>query len=232
MQYRSFVGYLPVPYVHGMTVGELARMINGEGWLGSGAKCDLQVVPMTGWKRDMWFDQTGLHWVPTSPHIPRADTALYYAATGIMGELQVISEGVGYTLPFELAGAPWIDPQGLADELNRRKLPGVLFRPTFFRPFYTRHAGKTCGGVHILFTDRDNVDLTPIQFHVMDTIRRLYPERRLFGNNRDAMFDKVCGTDRIRRMFLEGRPIGEIVDFWRHGGEVFRSRRANYLLYD
>ena len=232
MQYQSFVGYMPIPYVHGLTVGELARLINGAGWLEGGVKCDLQVVPMKGWRRDMWFDQTGLTWVPTSPHVPRAETSLYYAATGIMGELRVISEGVGYTLPFELAGAPGIDPQKLADELNSRKLSGVFFRPTHFQPYYGPYAKQTCGGVHILFTDRDQAELTPIQFHVMHAVRELYPEIRLFGNKRDAMFDKVCGTDRVRRMFLDGRPIEEIIAFWGQGVEEFRGRRAKYLLYD
>ncbi len=232
MQYQSFVGYMPIPYVHGLTVGELARMINGEGWLKGGVKCDLQVVPMKGWRRDMWFDQTSLTWVPTSPHVPRAETSLYYAATGIMGELRVISEGVGYTLPFELCGTPDVNPQKLADELNNRRLPGVFFRPAYFQPYYGPYAKEMCGGVHILFTDRDQAALTPIQFHVMDAVRRLYPETQLFGNKRDAMFDKVCGTDRVRRMFLDGRPIEEIVGYWAQGVEEFRSRRAKYLLYD
>lgn len=231
MKYQSFVGYLPIPYVHGLTVGELARMINGEGWLEGGIKCDLQVIPMKGWQREMWFDQTGLTWVPTSPHVPRAETSLYYAATGIMGELRVISEGVGYPLPFELAGAPGIDPQKLADELNSRGLPGVHFRPAYFQPYYATHAKKMCGGVHILFTDRDRAELTPIQFHVMHAVRQLYPDTKLFGNKRDAVFDKVCGSDRIRGMFLEDRPLVEIIAFWQQGVEQFRARRASYLLY-
>jgi len=163
LEYQSFVGHLPIPYVHGMTVGELAQMINGEGWLAGGVKCHLKVIPMKGWRRDMWFDQTGLHWVPTSPHIPRASTALYYAATGIMGELRVISEGVGYTLPFELCGKPGVDPQKLADELNGRKLSGVFFRPLYFNPFYGPYARQTCGGVHVHFTDRDAAELTPMR---------------------------------------------------------------------
>jgi len=232
MQYQSFVGHLPIPYVHGLTVGELAQMINGEGWLAGGVKCDLQVIPMKGWRRDMWFDQTGLTWVPTSPHIPRADTALYYAATGIMGELGVISEGVGYTLPFELCGLPGLDPQKLADELNGRKLPGVFFRPLYFNPFYGRYAGQMCAGAHVHFVDRDAAELTPIQFHVMDAVRRLHPETKLFGSNRDATFDRVCGTDRIRRLFEAGRPLDEILAVWRQGVEDFRARRARYLIYD
>ena len=126
--YFSFVGRYPIPYAHGLTIGELARMMNGEGWL-NGRKCRLTVIPMQGWKRDMDWNATGLPWVPSSPHIPHSRTALYYAATGIVGDQPALNIGVGYTLPFELAGAPGIGPQTFARELNRRKLPGVTFRP-------------------------------------------------------------------------------------------------------
>ncbi|MFH1747165.1 MAG: DUF1343 domain-containing protein [Planctomycetota bacterium] len=232
MQYKSFVGYLPIPYVHGLTVGELARMINGESWLPDGAKCDLHVVPMQGWHRKMWFDETGLNWVPTSPHIPRAETSLYYAATGIMGELQVISEGVGYSLPFELAGAPGLDPHKLADELNSRNLPGVFFRPTYWQPYYTEYAKQTCAGVHIVWTNRNRAELTNVQFHVMDAVRKQNPSLKIFGNKRDKMFDKVCGTDRIRKLFQSGNPLSEVLDCWREGTREFRQLRAPYLLYE
>ncbi|MBU0637634.1 MAG: DUF1343 domain-containing protein [Planctomycetes bacterium] len=232
LEYKSFVGYLPIPYVHGLTVGELATMINGEGWLAGAVRCDLHVVRMKGWRRDMWFDQTGLKWVLTSPHIPRADTALFYAATGIMGELRVLSEGVGYTLPFELAGAPGLDPQRLADELNRRQLPGVYFRPLLWRPYYASYAEQTCGGVQLHLTNRDRVELTALQFHVMDAVRQVNPDRKLFGNKRDRMFDKVCGTARIRQLFEQGRPLDEILAVWHEGLDEFRMLRERYLLYD
>ncbi|HEY3244665.1 MAG TPA: DUF1343 domain-containing protein [Phycisphaerae bacterium] len=231
MKFQSFVGYVPIPYVYGLTCGELARMINGEGWLPGGARCDLTVVPLRGWRRAMWFDQTGLTWVPTSPHVPRADSALFYAATGIMGELQVISEGVGYTLPFELAGAPWIDGAALATNLNARRLPGVWFRAMHFQPFYAHYSQKPCGGVQVHITDRQRVDLTAIQFHIMDAVRALYPEQRLFGGSRDAMFDKVCGTDEIRRMFEAGEHVDAIVRYWNRGRAVFRTKRTAYLMY-
>ncbi len=231
-KHRSFVGFLPIPYVHGMTVGELAGMINGEGWLSEGRRCDLQVIRMDGWHRAMWFDQTGLPWVPTSPHIPRSDVALFYAATGIMGELHVISEGVGYPLPFELCGRPGLDPTALAESLNGRKLPGVHFRPTYWRPYYLRFVGETCGGVQITFTDRDRAALTPIQFHVMDAVRKLEPDLALFGNGRDAMFDKVCGTDRVRGLLTEGAPLERVLALWDEGVEAFRAQRKPYLLYD
>jgi len=233
MKYASFVGKYPVPYLYGMTCGELARMINGEGWLADGVQCELIVIAMRGWKRDMGFDQTRLPWVPTSPHIPHSHVAMFYAATGIMGELQIISEGVGYTLPFELAGAPFItDAQAFAKALNDRKLPGVRFRPMYFRPYYLdRIKSKQCGGVQIHITDRDRVDLTGIQFHIMDVVRNLYPRVKLFGNKRDGMFDKVCGTDRIRKMFLKNKSAEQIIKFWNTGRDSFLKKRAKYLIY-
>lgn len=232
-KFSSFVGQYPIPYIYGMTCGELARMINGEGWLKDGAKCRLTVIAMRNYDRSMWFDHTRLPWVPTSPHIPSADTAMFYAATGIMGELQVISEGVGYTLPFQLAGAPFIvDADAFARELNDRRLPGVVFRPTHFKPYYIeRIRDMDCGGVQVHITDRDKVELTTIQFHVIDAVRKLYPKQKLFGNGRDEMFDKVCGTDRVRGMFEEGRPIGEIIAFWNADLKTFTRRQERYLIY-
>jgi len=232
-RFASFVGQYPIPYVYGMTCGELALMINDQGWLADGESCRLTVIAMDGWTRDMDFDATGLPWVPTSPHIPTADTALFYAATGIMGELQVVSEGVGYTLPFKLAGAPFIrDAAAFAEALNDRKLPGVTFRPMYFTPFYMdRIKGKPCGGVQIHLTDPAAADLTAIQFHVLDVVRRLYPEVELFGRGRDGMFDKVCGTDRIRRMFERGEPLPRILDYWNDDRAIFLRQRARYLIY-
>lgn len=231
LKFKSFVGHLPIPYIYGMTCGELARMINNEGWLPGGLKCSLTVVPMRGWRRDMTYEQTGLLWVPASPHIPRADSSLFYAATGIMGELQVINEGVGYPLPFELAGAPWIDAEKFARALNDRKLSGVYFRPLYYEPYYGTHAKTPCGGVQIYITDPARADLTGIQFHVMDAVRSMYPDVKLFGNKRDGMFDNVCGTDQIRRMFQAGRPVGEILRHWHGGCGPFLAKRAKYLMY-
>lgn len=231
----SNVGKYPIPYVYGLTCGELARMINEEGWLANGVRCKLTVIPMTGWRRDMWFDQTGLPWVPTSPHIPRADVAMFYAATGIMGELQTVSEGVGYTLPFELAGAPFIkDAAALAQNLNNRRLAGVRFRPIYFKPYYIdRFKGQQCGGVQIHITDRDRVELTPIQFHIMDAIRELYPNQNLLGEGKRLdMLSKVCGTDRIGEMLQRNTPSEEIIRFWNSDLDEYTARRTRYLLYD
>jgi len=230
--FRSTVGRYEIPYVYGLTCGELARMINGERWLAGGVQCRLHVVPVKGWNRRMWFEDTGLPWVMTSPHIPAPDAAAGYAATGILGELGVVNEGVGYTLPFRLLGAPWLDGDRLATELASRKLPGVRFRPISYTPYYFRFKDEDCRGVQLYFIDRDAVELTTIQFHVMDIVRKWHPDRKLFGRDRDAMFDKVCGTDRIREAFVHGRPIGEILAIWREGVERFRQRRAKYLLYE
>jgi len=143
----------------------------------------------------------------------------------------VVSEGVGYSLPCHLLGAPWLDSDVLLRDLASRRLPGVRFRPLTFTPYYYEHKDQTCRGVQIYITDRRNVELTPIQFHVMDIVRRRYPEHRLFGGKRDRMFDQVCGTDLIRKAFLDGKSIDEILAIWREGLEDFRSRRAKYLLY-
>ncbi len=233
-RFSSMVGKYPIPYIYGLTCGEVARMVNGEGWLANGVKCQLTVIAMRGYERGMWFDQTGLPWVLTSPHIPRADVSLFYAATGIMGELQVVSEGVGYTLPFELAGAPFIkDAEGFARALNERNLPGVHFRPIYFRPYYIdRVKGQQCGGVQIHITDRDAVDLTGIQFHVMELVRKLHPDVDLFGvKGRANMFDKVCGTSRVREMFQRGTSAAEIIRFWNSDRDDYLKMRNRYLIY-
>ncbi len=230
MEYQSFVGYLPIPYVHGLTVGELARMIVGEGWPPTCRKLRLTVVPMRGWRRDMNFDDTGLHWVPTSPHVPRSDSALFYAATGIMGELRIISEGVGYPLPFEVAAAPMLDAQRLADALNARRLRGVQFRPVHYKPYYASYKGELCNGVQIHLTDPEQADLTTIQFHVMQIARDNF-DVELFNGKRDAMFDKVCGTSRMRELFQAGASIDKIFGCWNKGLDEFAQQARPYLLY-
>lgn len=231
MEYQSFVGYMPIPYVHGMTVGELAQMINGEGWLPEGKKCKLTVVPMTGWKRSMMFPQTGLPWVPSSPHVPRAESSLYYAATGIMGELGVVSEGVGYPLPFEVMGAPFIDAEAFAGALNAAQIPGVYFRPIHFKPYYGTGKDEVCHGVQIHFQDPARTPLTEIQFHAMVYVRDKHTDHPLFGAKRDNMFDKVCGRDSVRQAFLAGAGIADILKVWREGVDEFGKSRAKYLLY-
>lgn len=230
--YTSFVGQIPVAYVHGMTLGEVARWINGEKL---GGKCSLEVIEMKGWKRDMLWAETGLAWVPTSPHIPQSSTCAYYVATGILGELGQINNGVGYPQPFELAGAPWIDRDKLAAELNARQIPGVYFRPVTYRPFYTDFKGQICQGVHIMITDERAVpELTSLALHVFDAVKKLYPDRNVFSQAKGEqtdMFDKVNGSDRIRKELIRGTPVSTITASWKEELEFFRQKRNKYLIY-
>lgn len=226
-KFSSFVGLYPIPLIYGMTVGELAGFFNTEFMIG----CDLVVVPMQGWRRDMIFDDTGLTWIPTSPHVPRSETAFFIAATGYMGELDTISEGVGYLMPFELAGAPWIDSEKFAAELNSRKLPGVYFRPTYYQPFYAKFEKQQVGGVQLLILDHTAFSPSQAQIHILTAIKKLYPEQDIFDTPRTGMFDKVFGTDQIRKMIASGYPAEEIIQNWQPELEKFKKKREAYLIY-
>jgi len=231
----TFVSPFPIPYVHGLTVGELARMLNGERMLEEGARADLSVIPMKSWRREMTYGDTGLHWVPTSPHIPRADSPLFYVMTGIIGELQQLSEGVGYTLPFEVFGAEWIDGGVLADRLNETAMPGVRFRPVSWRPFYGRDEGKRLEGVQIHIIDAQEVDLMAAGFRLLEVHHELYPDRNPFvlaGESRLRMFDWVVGSPEIRRNFTEQMRYEDIREYLNKDVESFRERSREYWLYE
>lgn len=231
--YFSFVSQYPVPYVYGMTPGEVAIMINEEGWLGEGKKVDLTVVEMEGWDRSMTFEETGLHWIPTSPHIPHANSAYFYVSTGIMGELGVFSEGVGYTLPFQVFAAEWIDERKLAENMNALNIPGVEFRPIVFKPFYGRDQGNTLHGVQIHFSDYTQAHLMSLQYYFMQVHKQMYPEMDIFeeGKNRWSMFDKVSGTNEIRNKFKESYKVADIEEYLNKDVESFRKKSSQYHLY-
>ncbi len=231
--FRSFVGKYPITYLHGMTLGELARMINGRGWLPGGRKCDLTVIPCANLTRaPIPWAATGLPWVPTSPHVPHPHTPHFYAATGIVGELPTLSIGVGYTLPFELAGAPGLSAHYLAREMARRNLPGFDFRPMTWTPFYAVHRGRSCGGVQVHLTDPQRAPLTRFNFEVMDAVRRLDASRAFFASDASVkMFDLVCGTNRIRKAFQAGASGPRLWEIWNEGRTGFLAARRPYLLY-
>lgn len=232
--YISFVSQFKVPYAHALTVGELARLLNGEGHLKGGINCDLEVVAMEGWKRDMTFDQTGLPWVLTSPHIPYKESSIFYTTSGIMGELGVISEGVGYTLPFQMFGAEWIDGLKFADELNSMDIPGVIFRPLTFKPYYGAHKGKSLGGVQMFITDYKKVNLMSLQFLVMEVNHKFYPDKNPFkmcAPDRLNMFDKVCGSGKIRELFTKRMKYSDIEEYLNKDVESFRKVSSKYYLY-
>jgi len=227
--YRSFVGIHPIPYRHGMTIGELARLFNEAFGIG----CELRVVAMTGWRRDVLWDDTGLIWVPTSPHVPHAGTLLPMASTGTLGELQFLSEGVGCALPFEVVGAAWIDPPALAAELRQRELPGASFRPVWFRPRYGPFADTDCGGVQIHVTDPAGYRSFTTGLHLLHAVRKLYPDRDPFTDNpRLDMFRKVVGTDRIDRGLAAGRDPDALEAEWLPELDRFRELRRPFLLYE
>ena len=235
LKYKSFIGAYQIPYVYGMTAGELAEMINMEGWLANRVKCNLVVVPMEGWKRSMWWDETGLPWVPTSPHIPHASTPMFYVMTGLLGELGTANQGVGYTMPFELVGASWVNSDKLADYLNSRKLAGVIFRPLSYRPFYFDTAGSRFLGVQVHVTDREKFNMTAVQVNILDALQRVFPEKNIFARakpDRINSFDKAAGSDEMRKALQKRQPVEEILRDIDRSRAPFMVERQKYLLYD
>ena len=231
----SFVSQFAIPYIHGLTVGELALFLNGEGILANGIKCDLEVVRMSGWSRKMYFGETGLPWIPSSPHVPHGDSPLFYPATGIAGELYVVNIGVGYTLPFQTFAADWINADSLAANLNGLKLPGVIFRPVHYTPYYSTLQGKLVHGVQIHFTDPSVAPLSLLQFYIMQEAHRLWPDKNLFemcNPSRLSMFDKVCGTDEVRKEFTKAFRVSDINNLWTDDVPGYRMKASKYFLYN
>ena len=228
----SFVSRLKIPYIYGLTVGELALLLNGENMLG--AKCDLTVIKMKGWKRRMTYADTGLPWVLPSPHIPEPISAPFYAVSGIVGELDDISIGVGYTLPFQIFGASWIKAYELASAMNALNLQGVIFRPIYYAPFYSKGKGKDLQGVQVYFTDYHKARLCDTQFYLLQELYRLYPDHDILGqasNDRKDMFDKVCGSKEIRRLFMQHHRWADARSYWDKDAEAFRRLSQKYYLY-
>jgi len=230
----TFVSQYPIPYIYGLTPGELARTLNGEGMLSGGKRVELTVIPMEGWHRDMTYPETGLPWVLPSPHIPYPETAMLYPATGIMGELDYVSIGVGYTLPFQLTGATWIDASRLADALNGAGIAGVEFRPIHYKPFYAFGKGEQMGGVQVYITEPESAVLSLVQFEIMEQLARLYPAHKPFASSTNArlnMFDKVCGTPEVRRVFSRQFKTDDIRALWMDSAEKFKTATEKYRLY-
>lgn len=237
--FNSFVSQYKIPYVYGLTVGELAVLINEEG-LNRGqkgdqesVKCQLSVVPMEGWKRDMLYEATGLPWVLPSPNIPFKDSPMYYAASGICGELYgFMNIGVGYTLPFQVFGATWLDPMKLKTKLENCGLEGISFRTIWFKPFSGSQKGELVGGLQFFFTDYEKARITEVQFYVIQAVAELYPDKKAFEViNGYGLFDKVCGTDYVRKEFSKGYKVSEIIDYWRKDEDSFRILAQKYHIY-
>ena len=234
----SLVSQFPIPYLYGLTPGELALMLN-DGMLKGGVKTKLTVVPMEGWHRYMTFDQTGMPWILPSPHQPYPQSAIYYPTTGIIGELYFVSIGVGYTMPFQLMCAPWINANEFCKRLTAKNLKGVSFRPIHIKPFYSVSKGENIQGVQVYVNDVLDADLTMVQFHAMEVLAELYPDKRLLDEdgkgtlgNRWNMFDKVCGTSKIREMFSKNYKVADIIDYWNKDVEAFKIKSSKYYLYN
>ena len=234
-EFTSFVSQFPIPYIHGLTVGELAILLNETHLLNNGVRCKLRVIKMKGWKREMLFTETGLPWVPSSPHIPEAQSSLFYPATGILGELYVISIGVGYTLPFQLVAATWLNAESLSEQLNKLNLPGIIFRPSHYKPYYSTSQGETVHGVQIHLIDPKEAPLSLIQFYVLQEAHKLKPHKNVFSmceKSRLSMFDKVCGTDKVRIEFTKTFSVDSIMDMWMRDIPAFRKKAEKYFLYN
>lgn len=229
-EYKTFVGLYEIPYQYGMTPGEMALLFNDRF---NETKCDLTVVPMRGYERWMLHADTGLPWVPTSPHIPDPKHAVYYNLTGIIGELTGISIGVGYTTPFEKIAAPWIDGYELASYMNAKNLPGIRFRPVTYKPFYSRFNGQVIHGVHLVVTNYRTVQPVEVQIHLMEAIQKLYPEARIFEdeNALKPLFDEVMGTNSVRQRILAGDTAESIISDYRPAVDLFNAQRGPYLIY-
>lgn len=247
--YSSFVGIVDVPYVHGMTTGELAQLMR-ERFVPDYQK--LRVVKMTGWTRGMTWEDTGREWVPTSPHVPHVSSVAGYAATGIVGELYVISNGVGYTQPFEVVGAPYVDGAALSDALNDHwlsprpayesivkkrdvgaetsvKPKGVFFRSVRFKPFYATFKTELCQGVQVHVDPKTAETIVEINYRLMEALgaKKILEE----APKRHDMFDKVNGSDEARMYLMEGKDLSELFAKWKTQCAAFKEARKNYLLY-
>ncbi len=231
--FYSFVSQFKIPYVYGLTCGELARLLNFEGLLTNAKRCRLQVIPMQGYSRSMDFLDTGLSWVPTSPHIPNASTAYYYAATGIIGELDPSMIGIGYTLPFQTLVTGHIDAHKLATAMNALNLKGVIFRPLYYKPYYKEQEGKEMQGVQIHITDFKIVKLTEIQFLFLQEAHKIDPGFDPFKDREERyrMFDFGCGTDSIRLSLMKEFDFNKIRAVWEADDANFKELSMKYYLY-
>lgn len=237
--FYSYVGEFKIPYVYGLTVGELARLINEEG-LNCGQKgdlpplkCKLTVIPMEGWKRSMTYNQTGLSWILPSPQIPSPAAALGYPCAGIVGECaSYLNIGVGYTLPFQTFAAEWIDAEKLKARLESYNLPGTAWRTIHYKPFSGSAKDKLIHGVQFFFTDYEAAELTTLNFYVMQAVHELYPSHNPYAGGPYAMVDKVCGSDFVQKTFSRTFKVSDIRDYWFKDVETFRKLSEKYYLYD
>ena len=231
---RSFVGWMPIPVTHGLTIGELARLWNEEGWLANGVKAPLQVVEMEGWQRSLWYDETGLSWTPPSPNMPSLETAVIYPGICFV-EGTSVSEGRGTTTPFQVLGAPWANPDRLLKELSAFDTPGVKFSGAEFTPTEIpgtasepKYEGTACRGIRLSVVDRNAVRPVHLGVTVLSAFKRAHPTETVFRNRR---FDILTGNKSVRQQLERGYHPDEICEGWAHELRAFGEIRSKYLMY-
>jgi len=225
--YRSFIGYYPIVQRYGMTIGELALMFNEE----DNIRCDLKIIPMKGWRRKMYFEETGLSWVFPSPNLPTIDSTIVYNGTCIF-EGTNISEGRGTTVPFQLVGAPFIKPHELAKALNDQQLKGVIFRPQYFTPSFSKYAGTLCAGVFVQVLNRRSFEPVKTGWTMLEILRQLYPQEVKilppFRENRPCMLELNTGCDYIK---AQKYSLAELALILKEDTQKFKQTRKKYLIY-
>ncbi len=226
-EFSTFVGLHPTPVRHGMTVGELATMFNDQGWLKDGVKADLIVIPVKGWRRGQWYDQTDLTFIKTSPNMPNVETAAVYPGMCLF-EGTNLSEGRGTDTPFLIFGAPWIDAQKLTDRLNALNLAGVQFEPTSYTPTGSKYRNQLCHGSQFILTDRDRFESYWCGIQIVNTIYQMYPEQFEW---RIAHFDRLCGSTKIREAITAQSSLNDLRANWQENLNKFLKIRQKYLLY-
>jgi uncharacterized protein YbbC (DUF1343 family) len=230
----SFVGQYPIPVRYGMTPGEMARMIKGEGWKKGMKGLDLKVIPMEGWKRSMWYDQTGLPWLKPSPNIPSILTAAVYPGLCLVEALN-LSEGRGTMRPFEQIGAPWINSHKLAEAMNACRLPGVYFRPITFTPVmlpdaapWNKYRDQDVNGLNLIITNRESLRPLQVMVHLFVNLKKQYPAELELRKN----LERLIGISSFRRSIDDLRTPEEILAEWEPGIQAFDKARQKYLLYE
>ncbi len=232
--FASFVGLFPIPVRHGLTVGELARLFNGQGWLKNGQKVQLHVIPMKNWQRSMWYDQTGLKFIAPSPNMPNLQTAMVYPGLCLI-EGTNVSEGRGTDSPFLQIGAPWVQSTVVMEDLRHLALPGVQFNPVTFTPhslpgkaLHPKFEEQLCAGVALQITDRQRFLPFKTGVLLVKILHDRFPEKFSW---RKQHFDRLCGTDRLRLAIDRGEPLQPLFEQWQKEVQAFAKLRKPYLLY-
>jgi uncharacterized protein YbbC (DUF1343 family) len=234
-EFSNYMGLYPIPVRHGMTMGELAKMINQERWLSNRIKAELKIIPMTNWRREMWYDQTGLEFIKTSPNIPDLETAILYPGICLL-EGTNISEGRGTFSPFKILGAPWIKGDQLANKLNDLNLTGVVFQDTFFTPISIPamakkplYQNRRCFGVKMVVNNRDQFRPYSTGIQIINAVHQMYPDSLTW---KIKSMQKLSGTNKIYQTIVNHQDLNDLFSSWEEELQKFLGIRIKYLLYN